>query len=184
MKKRSKTVVITLSAVTVLLSLCIAYALVNFPVGSTIYLSADTENLRAAPKGDRLAVVSKGTPMMVLDNQANWVKVRLEGWIWKESVTDSKLAFKEGYYRASQIIVKEKEKAEKLLEQLRGGADFSQIAIKHSIGPAAQKGGDLGFFQKGDFQAIIENAILGLKPGEVSGIIESDLGYHIFKRIQ
>ncbi|MFQ5602046.1 MAG: peptidylprolyl isomerase [bacterium] len=149
-----------------------------------IYVKSTIENLRDAPNGDKLGTLDKGAEMIVLEDASKWVKVRVEGWIWKDSVTDSKLGLAGDKYRAMQIIVKELSTAEDILKRLKAGEDFKELATAKSIGPAAKRGGDLGFFSKGDFKPEIENAILNLKPGEISDIIKSNIGYHIFKRIQ
>lgn len=163
---------------------CMAYALIDFAPGQVVYVKAATENLRATPNGEKVGTVDKGTEMTVIEDRGNWVKVRLQAWIWKPSLTDSRLALQGDVYRALQIIVGDRAKAEELLVQIKGGVDFQALARQHSIGPAAQKGGDLGYFKKGDFQPEFEAVILNLKPGQVSGVIESPAGFHLFKRVE
>jgi len=97
--------------------------------------------------------------------------------------------------RASHILVaaaadadpKAKEaaraKAEGLLKQLKGGADFSALAGKNSADEAnAKQGGDLGFFGKGQMVGEFERAAFGLqKVGDVSDVVETPFGFHIIK---
>ena len=177
-------IVIALIVGFIVLSFCIALALVDFYRGEVIYVKTKIENLRDNPKGNKIGTLDKGTSMTVLEDSPQWVKVRIEGWIWKASVTDSKLALNGDGYRAFQIIVKELSTAESILKELKAGADFSKLAKEKSIGPAAKKGGDLGYFNKGDFQAEFETVLLNLKPGEISEIVKSKVGYHIFKRVE
>ena len=75
--------------------------------------------------------------------------------------------------------------AQKLLESLRGGADFAQAAEKQSADPgSASKGGDLGWVGKGKIVPAFESAAFALqKPGELSGVVKSQFGYHIIKLI-
>jgi parvulin-like peptidyl-prolyl isomerase len=170
--------------IVLLLAAAGTYAYTDYAKGNIIYLKANRENLRNAPNGDRIGTLAKGTSMVVLDDQGKWVKVAITGWIWKESTTLNRRELKGPRYRALQILLKTPEEAEQVLNELIAGADFREVAKKRSIGPNAQRGGDLGYFYKGDFQPEFEEAILKLKPGEISGVVKTSLGYHIFKRIE
>lgn len=79
----------------------------------------------------------------------------------------------------------EKDKAKKKLEEvllaLKNGGDFADLAIKYSEDPSKVMGGDLGYFTKGRMVKPFEEAAFKLKPGEVSGIIETQFGYHLIK---
>jgi peptidyl-prolyl cis-trans isomerase D len=75
-----------------------------------------------------------------------------------------------------------KAKAEDLLKQLKGGADFAELATKNSEDPgSAVKGGELGFITHGQTVANFDKAAFALKPGETSGVIETEYGYHIIQ---
>jgi peptidyl-prolyl cis-trans isomerase SurA len=71
--------------------------------------------------------------------------------------------------------------AEKVLSEARGGADFAALAKKYSQDPSAKEGGDLGYLKKGDILPEIENSLVSLKPGDVSGLIRTPVGVHIMK---
>ena len=72
--------------------------------------------------------------------------------------------------------------AEDLLAKIRGGASFETLAKKYSQDPGSgAKGGDVGFFSKGMMVPEFETAAMALKPGEVSGIVKTQFGYHIIK---
>ena len=81
--------------------------------------------------------------------------------------------------RASHILVKEKKEAEKLKYELDSGANFAVLAKKHSICPSSEKGGDLGFFGKGQMVKEFEDAAFALAPGKVSGPVKTEFGYHL-----
>lgn len=69
-----------------------------------------------------------------------------------------------------------------VLSDAKDGKDFIELAKKFSEDPAARKdGGDLGSFKKGDMQPELEKAILSLKPGEISGLVSTPIGFHIIK---
>ncbi|HBO78372.1 MAG TPA: peptidylprolyl isomerase, partial [Cupriavidus sp.] len=76
-----------------------------------------------------------------------------------------------------------KEKAEKLLEDLRKHPDtFAEVAKKNSQDPgSAEKGGDLGFMGRGALVKPFEDAMFALKDGQISDVVETDYGYHIIK---
>ncbi len=149
-----------------------------------LYISVPEENFRIAPNGRKIGTLLKGTEMTVLQEQDNWVKVQVTGWIWRPSTTGINPNVATGKYRALHILVKNKDTAEKILQQLREGADFAELARKYSVAPSSEIGGDLGYFNKGDFSSTIENAILSLKVGETSGIVQTEFGYNIFKRLK
>ena len=97
--------------------------------------------------------------------------------------------------RASHILVKaeksapaaEREKARAKAEQLlaevkKSPGSFADIARKNSDDPgSAARGGDLDYFGRGAMVKPFEDAAFGLKQGEISGVVESDFGYHIIQ---
>ena len=76
-----------------------------------------------------------------------------------------------------------KAKAEAILADLKNGADFATVAKEKSEDPGSgAKGGDLGRFGRGRMVKSFEDAAFALKkPGELSGLVESQFGYHILK---
>ncbi len=80
---------------------------------------------------------------------------------------------------------KYKVKAEEILDSLKHGADFAELAKKYSEDPgSAAAGGDLGWVGKGVFYPEFEAASFALKPGELSGVVESPVGFHIIQMIE
>jgi peptidyl-prolyl cis-trans isomerase C len=82
--------------------------------------------------------------------------------------------------RVRQIVVTTDSEAQKVLALLRAGTDFRQVAREKSTAPEAEQGGDLGYFAMGDMPAEF-NVVFGMQKGDISGIVKSPYGYHIFK---
>jgi peptidyl-prolyl cis-trans isomerase C len=76
-------------------------------------------------------------------------------------------------------------KAAAVLKTVKAGGDFATLARANSSDPgSAQNGGDLGFFPKGQMTPAFEEAAFKLKPGTVSGLVETPFGFHIIKAIE
>ncbi len=84
--------------------------------------------------------------------------------------------------RARMIVVPTEEEARKIKGLLKKRS-FEEIAKEYSIGPEAEKGGDLGFFGKGDMPPEFE-VVFKLPKGAVSRIVKTPYGYHIFKVVE
>jgi hypothetical protein len=158
----------------------------SFYQGKTIFVKTAEENLRAAPSptGEKIGALAKGATLVVLQEQDKWLFVNLRGFIWKESVTGERGFFRGQPYRAAIILVKTEAEAQDLLKQLQAGGDFAKLAAEKSIGPNHDRGGDLGDAYPGDFSQEYETAIMALKVGEISGIIKSENGFQLFKRLK
>ena len=77
---------------------------------------------------------------------------------------------------------KAKLKAEAVAKMARSGADFAELARKHSEDAGSRdNGGDLGWFGRGRMVKEFEDAVFGHKPGEIVGPVRSQFGYHIIK---
>jgi peptidyl-prolyl cis-trans isomerase D len=75
-----------------------------------------------------------------------------------------------------------KQKAEDLLKQIKGGADFAALAKANSDDPGSkEQGGELGMIQRGVTVPAFEKAAFGLEPGQISDVIKTQFGYHIIK---
>jgi peptidyl-prolyl cis-trans isomerase SurA len=77
-----------------------------------------------------------------------------------------------------------KTKADDIVAQLKGGADFAQLARTNSEGPNPADGGDLGTFKRGQLAAVFESATFGLKTGDITDPIRTRQGFVIFKVVQ
>jgi peptidyl-prolyl cis-trans isomerase C len=95
--------------------------------------------------------------------------------------------------RARHILIKVKPDADRAAQeatkktiddiraQAESGSDFAELAKKHSEDSSAARGGDLGFFSRGQMVPPFETAAFALKPGEISEVLKTRFGYHIIK---
>jgi len=82
---------------------------------------------------------------------------------------------------SAEAIAKAKQHAEQLLQRLRKGADFSEIAMGESAGAQALNGGDLGWRKSAEIPTLFAKITSKLKVGELNGPIHNDSGFHIIK---
>lgn len=112
---------------------------------------------------------------------------------WYETTTDSRYVLPERI-RARHVFVAAaadgpadareaaRKKADEILAEIRGGADFAAVAKKRSDdGATAKDGGDLGIVQRGKLSPALETAAWALAPGEVSEVVETPAGFEIVK---
>lgn len=83
--------------------------------------------------------------------------------------------------KARHILVESEDTAKKVLAELHKGASFEELAKKYSKDPNKEKGGDLGYFGRGQMVAPFENAAFALKNTEISQPVKTDFGWHIIK---
>lgn len=84
--------------------------------------------------------------------------------------------------KASHILVATEDEANKLLDEIKAGKDFAELAKQYSTDKASKdNGGDLGYFGKGTMDPEFEKAAFALKQGEVSKPVKTQFGYHIIK---
>ncbi len=101
----------------------------------------------------------------------------LRDYFWSNIVNYRKLK----KVRARQIVVTDKEKADEIMIKLKNGENFEKLAKEFSITSESEKGGDLGYFGEKDMPAFIIETVFSLKKGQISDIIQSKYGFHIFK---
>ena len=84
-------------------------------------------------------------------------------------------------WNASHLLVETEEEAAAAQERIDGGEDFATVAQEVSTGPSGPTGGELGWFGPGQMVAEFETAVQGMEPGDVSGPVQTQFGWHIIK---
>src|ERR1700674_2262754 len=82
---------------------------------------------------------------------------------------------------ARHILVETEDEAKAVVEELKKGADFAELAKKKSKDPGASDGGDLGFFTKDQMVPEFSTVAFALEPGKISDPVKSQFGWHIIK---
>ena len=85
-------------------------------------------------------------------------------------------------WRASHILVKDKDTAERLYERIRKGENFSSLAHQYSTCPSKEKGGDLGWFGEGKMVREFEAQVRRMGTGSISRPVRTQFGWHIIKK--
>ncbi|MCJ7614279.1 peptidylprolyl isomerase [Candidatus Bathyarchaeota archaeon] len=84
----------------------------------------------------------------------------------------------------AHILVKTEKEINTILERLKKGEKFSAIAKDVSLCPSKKHGGDLGTFGRGQMVKEFENVAFALEKGQISGIVKTQFGYHIVRRLE
>jgi parvulin-like peptidyl-prolyl isomerase len=84
--------------------------------------------------------------------------------------------------QAVHILVETKETGDEVLAKLEAGESFANLAAEYSTDPGSKdQGGDLGWFPRGRMVPEFEAAAFALRPGETSGLVQTQYGYHIIR---
>jgi parvulin-like peptidyl-prolyl isomerase len=86
--------------------------------------------------------------------------------------------------RCAHILVQKESLAKEILAKIQGGESFAKMAEQYSIDGSRKRGGDLGFFKRGVMVKPFEDAAFALEKGHVSGLVKTQFGYHIIKRLE
>lgn len=89
-----------------------------------------------------------------------------------------------GKIRCAHILVEKESVAKEVLGKLAAGESFARLAEQYSIDGSRKHGGDLGWFGHGMMVKPFEDAAFALEKGQVSGLVKTQFGYHIIKRLE
>ena len=84
----------------------------------------------------------------------------------------------------AHILIKTKDEAHTVLQRLKKGGKFANIAKEISLCPSGKRGGDLGTFTRGKMVKEFEKAAFSLQKGQISPIVKTKYGYHVIKRLE
>jgi peptidyl-prolyl cis-trans isomerase D len=105
-----------------------------------------------------------------------------EGYGSPKKVWARHILFKVEGEADEETIEEARKKALSVLEQAKAGADFAELAKKHSDDPGSKnKGGDLGFFEEGKMVKPFSDAAFSMQPGEISDPVRTPFGWHLIK---
>lgn len=83
---------------------------------------------------------------------------------------------------ASHILVEHEHEIKDVIQKLKEGQTFEELALEFSTCPSGKRGGALGEFGKGMMVKTFEDAAFGLEVGAVSGPVKTQFGHHVIKR--
>lgn len=119
-------------------------------------------------------------------------EVAIRNYLKNHPITDDDIqkAYDEHYvkspaieYKARHILVKTEDEAKKLIEELNGGADFSELAKQHSTGPTGKNGGDLGWFGADQMVPPFSEAVAKLEKGKYTAApVKTQFGWHVIQQ--
>ena len=98
---------------------------------------------------------------------------------WRRELEESLLMEK-----VARLTVQDEVEGQRLLTDLQAGADFAELARRHSLSPDGEEGGDLGFFAQGEMPPEIDSAVWEMAAGDLSGLVQSEYGYHLFQFLE
>lgn len=173
----------------------------NYPPEQQIYMSSPQarqevlEQLIAFHLFHRMAVEEKITESQEYADMVEKLKVELASHMAATSVVEKirvseeeersyyqenqELFQEEGQVSAKHILVDSREQAEQVAAKLAGGLAFEEAAEKYSTCPSKDRGGDLGYFSKGQMVPEFEKAAFGAEIGKVIGPVETQFGHHL-----
>jgi len=127
-------------------------------------------------------VTYKGRTTVSEDQIKEYYEDNLDSYKEKKQVKARHILFMVAENASKEEEEKVKQKALSVLNEARAGADFAELAKKHTEDPSGKEnGGDLGYFSSGQMVKPFEDAAFKLKKEEISDLVRTPFGYHILK---
>lgn len=143
------------------------------------------ENLKTDLTIRKLIDKEVGNKVTVSDaDEKAYYDSHLDQFKHSEQVRASHILVKVGPNDTAEQKAEAKKKIEEIQKKLQAGEDFATLAKENSDCPSKAKGGDLGFFDRKAMVKPFSDAAFALKPGETSGIVETQFGYHIIRQTE
>jgi parvulin-like peptidyl-prolyl isomerase len=120
-------------------------------------------------------------PKIAEEELRDFYEKNMERYFVSESFRPAQILFVLPKDATPQEVLEIKRKCQKVLEKIKGGEDFGEMALLYSEDASSKDRGDLGYFKKGELLPALEKEVLRLQVGEVSGIIRTDFGFHLIK---
>ena len=114
-------------------------------------------------------------PRMAQKNQRNWPESAIM------PLFDTPGAMGMATATARHILVDTEDQCQSLKDEIAGGADFADLAKKHSSCPSGQKGGDLGEFSPGMMVPEFDKVVFSADVNSVEGPVKTQFGYHLLE---
>lgn len=115
------------------------------------------------------------------DTKKNYYLLHSQEYGLPEQIRISRIFLKVPPDAPDDVKADTKEVADELVERIQNGRDFSSLARTYSDAPSASRGGDEGFFKKGQLKPELEKAVFSLAKGQVSELVKTEDGYHLLK---
>jgi len=117
------------------------------------------------------------------EEAALFYKENPENFATPEKITAAHILMSLADNATDEMKKQKRQELEAVLEQIKGGADLAELALKYSDCPSKEQGGNLGSFSRGSMVKPFEDVAFKLKKDEVSGVVETQFGLHLIKLI-
>ena len=121
--------------------------------------------------------------VLLTKDQAN--RAELDLWLQRlrEQASATNAAEQAGKVHLLHMVLADAEVLDRVKEELAAGADFGGLVVRFSSGPAASRGGDIGWLDPNELVEPLASAVKSLAKNEISPPLEAQGLYHLFKRI-